>query len=261
MLTKIYMLTSNQIKEFSKSLKINESVVVREYIQTLFLKELYDEKYSQNIFFKGGTAIRLIFDGTRFSEDLDFTINDDEADFLIFINKFFKKLEKQYGFIFKKRKTITGIKYLLTVGLKSIDYKIFVNLDFSFREKVMMPAKSTISTNYPIIFTSFINHLSGDEIVAEKVRAIMTRDKGRDIYDLWFLLNKNILIDNNLVEEKLKYYGISKFEKEELIEKINKFSKEKFILDLRPFVPINEREKLADFFDYTISFLQNNIGK
>ena len=54
MLTKIYMLTSNQIKEFSKSLKINESVVVREYIQTLFLKELYDEKYSQNIFLKVG---------------------------------------------------------------------------------------------------------------------------------------------------------------------------------------------------------------
>lgn len=83
----------------------------------------------------------------------------------------------------------------------------------------MKPTKSTISTNYPIIFTSFINHLSGDEIVAEKVRAIMTREKGRDIYDLWFLLNKNILIDNNLVEEKLKYYDISKFEKEKLIEK------------------------------------------
>ena len=161
----------------------------------------------------------MIFSGTRFSEDLDFTVNADEVDFLIFINKFFKKLEKQYSFSFKKRKTITGIKYLLTADLKSVEYKIFVNLDFSFREKIMKPTKSTISTNYPIIFTSFINHLSGDEIVAEKVRAIMTREKGRDIYDLWFLLNKNILIDNNLVEEKLKYYDISKFEKEKLIEK------------------------------------------
>lgn len=258
---KTYMLTSSQIKEFSKSLKINESVVVREYIQTLFLKELYDEKYSQNIFFKGGTAIRLLFNGTRFSEDLDFTINADEVDFDDFINKLFKKLEKEYGFSFKKRKTIAGIKYLLTVDLKSIDYKVFVNLDFSFREKVMMPSKSIISTNYPIIFTSFINHLSGEEIVAEKVRAIITRDKGRDIYDLWFLLNKNILVNNELVKDKLKYYGISEFKKEKLIEKINKFSKEKFILDLRPFIPINEREKLADFFNYTVSYLQNKLGK
>jgi len=52
------MLTTNQIKDFSKLLKINTSVVAREYIQTLFLKELYEESYSKNIFFKGGTAIR-----------------------------------------------------------------------------------------------------------------------------------------------------------------------------------------------------------
>lgn len=67
------MLTINQITDFSKQLKITQSVVVREYIQTLFLKELYEEKFSENIFFKGGTAIRLVLGGTRSSEDLDFT--------------------------------------------------------------------------------------------------------------------------------------------------------------------------------------------
>ncbi|TRZ53786.1 hypothetical protein D4S03_01210 [bacterium] len=128
------MLTSNQIKEFSKLLKINESVVIREYIQILFLKELYDEKYSQNIFFKGGTAIRLILGGTRFSEDLDFTVAGNTEDFDGFVVNFFKKLEKLYGFNFKKRKTIAGIKYLLTADLDSINYKIFISLDFSFRE-------------------------------------------------------------------------------------------------------------------------------
>lgn len=254
------MLTTNQIKEFSKLLKINESVVVREYIQTLFLKELSDEKYSENIFFKGGTAIRLVLGGTRFSEDLDFTVIGNKANFDIFIVSFFKKLEKLYDFNFKKRKTIAGIKYLLTAGSNIVDGKVFISLDFSFREKVLRPSRSIISTNYPVLFTSFVNHLSAEEIVSEKIRALLTRNKGRDIYDLWYLLNKNIVIEKDLVEEKLKYYGIKSFEPNMLITKIIKFSKEKFVLDLRPFVSINEREKLADFFDYTVAFLKNKLA-
>ena len=253
------MLTLNQIKEFSKLLKINESVVVREYIQTLFLKELYSEKYSKNIFFKGGTAIRLILGGTRFSEDLDFTVTGSKEHFDGFVALFFKRLEKLYGFSFKKRKTITGIKYLLTANPSAIKNKTFISLDFSFREKVFQPGKSIITTPYPVIFTSFVHHMSAEEILAEKIRALLTRDKGRDIYDLWFLLSKNIAIDKKLVVEKLKYYHINTFHPDTLRMKINKVSKEKFILDLRPFVPINEREKLTDFFDYILSFLNNKI--
>lgn len=253
------MLTTNQIKELSKQLKINESVIVREYIQTLFLKELYDQKYSEKIFFKGGTAIRLILGGVRFSEDLDFSVSGKIEDFDSFIIGFFKKLEKLYGFEFKKRKTIAGKKYLLSVDSNTLDYKIFINLDFSFREKILMSSKTIIKTDYPVIFTSFVNYLSSEEILAEKIRAILTRDKGRDIYDLWFLLSKNVPIKKGLVEEKLKYYDIKNFSVNQLIAKINKFSKKKFVLDLRPFVPISEREKLADFFDFIISFLEKSL--
>jgi hypothetical protein len=254
------MLTTNQIKEFSRLLKINESVVIREYIQTLFLKELYDEKYSQYIFFKGGTAIRLILEGTRFSEDLDFTVMGYKEEFSTFILKFFKKLEKLYGFSFKKRKTITGDKYLLTADLNIINYKIFINLDFSFREKVINPSQSIVNTNYPVIFTAYVNHLSAEEILAEKIRATLTRDKGRDIYDLWFLLSKNIFIDEKLVEEKLKYYNIKTFMPDQLIAKINKFSKEKFVLDLKPFVPIDQRDRLLNFYDYILTFIKEKLN-
>lgn len=253
------MLTINQVKELSKLLKINNSVVIREYVQLLFLKELYDEKYSENVFFKGGTAIRLVLGGTRFSEDLDFTVNGNRENFDLFIKKFFKKLTKLYGFSLKKRETITGESYLLTADSSISDYKIFVNLDFSFREKILTPVRAIITTNYPVIFTSFVNYLSQEEILAEKIRAIMTRDKGRDIYDLWFLLSKNVPVVGKMVKEKLAYYDIRDFSPDQLVARIEKFSKEKFILDLRPFTPINEREKLADFFDYIISFLKKHF--
>lgn len=253
------MLTINQVKDLSKTFKINDSVVVREYTQLIFLKELYENKYSAKIFFKGGTAIRLILNGTRFSEDLDFTVNGKKAEFDAFISGFFRKLAKLYGFSFKKRKTITGERYLLTADSNISKYKIFVNLDFSFREKALRPARAIIKIHYPIIFTAFVNYVSEEEILAEKIRAILTRNKGRDIYDLWFLLNKNVLIKKALVKEKLRYYSIKKFRLKDLIDKINQFSRAKFVMDLRPFVPINERGRLSEFFDYVAVYLKDNL--
>jgi len=255
------MLDSDQLRKLSKILKTNETIVAREYIQLLFLKELYDKNFSKDVFFKGGTCIRLVLGGRRFSEDLDFTVSSDKEGFNLFLAKFLKKLTKLYGFDFKRRKTLAGEKYMLTSVSSIIDYKIFVDLDFSFREKVLSPASSIITTDYPVIFTSFVNHLSAEEILAEKIRAILTRDKGRDIYDLWFLLSKNTKIDKEMINEKLKYYDSAPFEPKKLISKIKSFNKDKFILDVRPFVPIDEREKLTSFFDYTVAFLSDKLSK
>jgi predicted nucleotidyltransferase component of viral defense system len=50
----------------------------REYIQHLFLSYFYQQPQTNQIFFKGGTALRLIYKSPRFSEDLDFgsTLHD-----------------------------------------------------------------------------------------------------------------------------------------------------------------------------------------
>ena len=43
-----------------------------------------------------------------------------------------------------------------------------------------------------------------DELLAEKVRAVMTRDKPRDVYDVWLLLRNGVKLDKGLVEKKLR---------------------------------------------------------
>ena len=62
-----------------------------------------------------------------------------------------------------------------------------------------------------------------------------------------------------MVEKKLEYYDLGKFKYKQLIDRVKKFSKGKFIVDIRPFVPINEREKLGEFFDYVVEFLVSSI--
>jgi hypothetical protein len=255
------MLALKDLALYAKKYKTNQSVVYREFIQLVFLKEFYSLDWSDKVFFKGGTAIRLLFDGARFSEDLDFTVAIDKEKFDIKINNFWKYLEKTYGWGIKKRKTFIGEKYLLTVSRSEYNYDLFINLDFSFREKVLCPDKSIIKTDYPVVFTSFVHHLSKEEILAEKIRAIMTRKKGRDIYDLWFLLNMGIQFDNKLVLEKFSYYKIVDFDKDKLLDRVIGFSKNQFELDLRPFVSINEREKLAGFFDYILAYIKEFLVK
>ncbi|RLG10990.1 hypothetical protein DRN73_06495 [Candidatus Pacearchaeota archaeon] len=87
------MITEEQIKLLSKKKKINESVIFREYIQLLFLQELYS--HNKNFFFKGGTALHLIWHSPCFSENLDFIVEMKNEEFLKFIKKIFNELPKK----------------------------------------------------------------------------------------------------------------------------------------------------------------------
>jgi len=254
------MITKDQVVALSKKYKINETVVFREYLQTLFLGKFYNFPKSQKVFFKGGTALHLIYKAPRFSEDLDFTSELSESDFFSLISKVFTELAKEADVKFKERETIAGKRFLLTAEPSVLPNKTFVNLDFSFREKVIYPEKSIIETDYPVLFTAFVYHLSLPEIWAEKIRAVLTRKKGRDLYDLWFLSTKNVTVDDDLVKKKLEFYGLEKIKKSEIIDKINQFSQKDFVLDMRPFVPTNEREKLPVLFDYIRDYLKEKLG-
>ncbi len=254
------MLSQSELNSLTKQYKINNSVILREYLQLLALQKIYSFPGSDKVIFKGGTCLHLIYGTPRFSEDLDFTVESSEKDFLEFIKLPFKELENENNCSIKEKKTIAGKSFLLTAKSDLISGPVFIKFDFSFREKILDPQKKIIDTAYPILFNGYINCLSPEEIVAEKIRAILRRDQGRDYYDLWFLLSRGIAIKDNFVQKKLAYYDLKWPEtKKELKEKITNFDIKDFVLDLRPFVPIGEREKLADFGAYIKDFILHKI--
>lgn len=253
------MITKEQIYSLAKKKKINETTIFREYLQVFFLSELYSAKQSKDIFFKGGTALHLIYGASRFSEDLDFTVELKEEIFLNFIWELFSAASKKEAIEFKEKKSIAGKKFLLTAVPIILPHKTFINLDFSFREKVLRPEKSIIETDYPVLFTSYVHHFSKDEIFAEKIRALLTRAKGRDLYDLWYLMTQGARIDKDLVKEKLRYYHLENIRKHKILERVEQFSKKDFVLDIRPFIPVNERDRLRDFFDYIRDYLIKSL--
>lgn len=244
------MITPVQIEQLSRKLKTNTTVIAREYLQLVFLQNFYELAGSQKFFFKGGTAIHFLMGGFRFSEDLDFTC---EASGGTVDNLVLKAVNKVSDMVFgvrcKEKKTLIGKSYLLTLGKGLIDFPIFVRLDFSFREKVLQKEKNIIKTDLPVIFTSFVYHLGVEEMLAEKVRAILTRNKGRDLFDLWFLLTKGYKLNKSFVKEKMSYYPKVSFSWKKVLAKIQNYDFLEFKDDLTPFISIDKRAKIDEMFE------------
>lgn len=79
-----------QIKDIpTKEEKINR---LREFLQILILKIIYDLGFFKNLSFVGGTALRILYDSRRFSEDLDFSLTKKEN---YNFDAFTQSLEKQ----------------------------------------------------------------------------------------------------------------------------------------------------------------------
>jgi len=96
-------LIRQSIKEISgREIKVH---ITREFLQLLILKIIYDENYFKNLAFVGGTALRILYNLRRFSEDLDFSlINKKGYKFDSFLGKITYELRK-YGFSVEIKKT------------------------------------------------------------------------------------------------------------------------------------------------------------
>jgi len=68
------MLTIRQLRSLSLKQGVALHIIERDYIQTLFLYELY--KHANIFLFKGGTCLRMGYKLNRYSEDLDFNLNE-----------------------------------------------------------------------------------------------------------------------------------------------------------------------------------------
>lgn len=65
-----------------------------------------------------------------------------------------------------------------------------------------------VLSSYAEIPSFEVTVLDTKEIVTEKIRCIMTREKPRDIYDLWYLSKRETPIDLSLIHKKLKLYQL-----------------------------------------------------
>jgi predicted nucleotidyltransferase component of viral defense system len=77
------MISLFQIEQYyPEKLRGFKKNILREYLQYKILEIIFNSKIANRLSFLGGTALRIVHENTRFSEDLDFdNFNLSESDF------------------------------------------------------------------------------------------------------------------------------------------------------------------------------------
>ncbi len=216
------MLTFSQLKKYYSNTKNTSSKsILVEYLQYEILDSIYKQKKSTQLSFIGGTAIRIVYDGNRFSEDLDFD------NFGLSFGEFQELMDmvigdmKLKGFAMEARLVEKGayhcyIKFphiLQEANLSSaVSEKILVRIDTVQKEKLFSPEVHTLN-KFDIYRSILINPI--DIVLAQKLMAITgrKREKGRDFYDVSYLYGKT-QPDFSYIEKTLS------MSKNEFIEKL-----------------------------------------
>ncbi len=218
------MISRAELARISKEKHLPIRNAEKDYLLELLLFALSD--YRRFLVFKGGTALYKLYNLNRFSEDLDFDLIGKRFD----VDKMIKKITRNLELTGMRRTITEKIEYSnetnirfairgpLYDGTKNSMSRVTINI--SKREQPILPLERLLVANYPEIPSFELSVLGEGEIAAEKIRCILTRDKPRDIYDLWFLSKKNVSIDVLLVNKKLKIYKLN-FNLKELLEKVN----------------------------------------
>lgn len=250
------MISKAQINEFSKRLAIDEFTIIREYIQIVFLSVLYSMPNSKKIYFKGGTAIRLFLKSGRFSEDLDFTSELTTKELEPMIQETVKKMmlsipDMKIKPTEKNKFSYTGILSYQPEGMK---HPLNIHLDFSLREKSETSKNTVLESDFPVVPLPVVRHMDWPEVLAEKIRAFLYRLKGRDVYDLWFMLQKGVELNWDMINRKLKFYDMQT-SLPDLMDRIGHFEDKKLKQDLAKFLPAHDR----GFVDHLKSLTMNQL--
>lgn len=237
------MMTPGQIADLSLHYHIDEFTIRREYIQLLFLHNLYQQPHANNIYFKGGTALRLLYHFPRFSEDLDFTTeytHEEIKKILILV-----EASLQYDLpglhIMLLYQGAKRVRYRIKYAAPDFKYPFVIRLDYS-DGKILIPPETTIlSTRFPLGQLPIIIHLAKKEMVAEKICALYGRSKGRDFFDVWYLLKRGEKPDWDIVIQKSQEFK-EHFNKKQLLKKISTFSDKHLQQDLAQFLPSTQKK-------------------
>lgn len=206
------MLEKEEIERISGIKGLSVKNTEKDYLLEMVLFILTNEA-GKKLLFKGGTALYKLYSLNRFSEDLDFTL-----DYLkVNIDELFTKIIKRLGDvgIYGRIKEISEYRDQKNIKLElkgpwfdgNLKNISLITINISLKEKALYKVEQRkIFSQYMDIpaFDVFVMPLN--EILAEKIRALLTRDKARDVYDVWFLLNKGAKLIPKDVNKKLKKY-------------------------------------------------------
>lgn len=204
---------------------------VKEIIQEIVLAGLSRTDFFSKAAFYGGTCLRIFHGLDRFSEDLDFALIDNDADFqfedyLPAIRKELSSFGIDVNVDIKNTDGGTGIQSAFVKGNTSVLFmtffpddndagKIISNQQIKIKCEIdtRNPHGGTTEVRYRLLPAPYeIQIFDESSLFSGKIHAVLCRNykghaKGRDFYDYLFYVGKGTKINLVYLENKLKNSG------------------------------------------------------
>lgn len=245
------MIEKRQVEKIAQLWQTAIDNVAREYFQQLFLSQLYQEKGSDSLLFKGGTALRIIWQSPRFSEDLDFTgvhitIKGIEA----LMEGALTKIEMGgiQSEIIESKSTSGG--YLAIFQFRTNEYKSRIQIEVSLRNE-LKGLGSTALIHSDLVVPYTLVHLKEEILITEKIQACLTRGKARDFYDLYFILRSRMAFKDAFIQDK---------QLKAKILKVIESGKLDFKRELKEFLPVNQHMIIKGFPKTLVAEIERNLA-
>ena len=204
------MIAAAEIRRLAGGWGVDFTVVERDYVLSWVLAGLCRQMaLAETLVFKGGTALRkCYFTDHRFSADLDFTLRR-------FLSP--QNLRSEIDAACRNITEETGIS-LLPVGFRTLrqvpgeeahqgkieytgplgrlgTHQPRIKLDLTIYETLVLPPENR-RVHHPYsdadTLDLTVSAYAMEEMLAEKVRAMLRRARARDLYDVWQLLTRYV---------------------------------------------------------------------
>ncbi|WP_407532085.1 nucleotidyl transferase AbiEii/AbiGii toxin family protein [Elizabethkingia miricola] len=199
------------IAEYQPKTDRDYKQALREIMQQITLAGLYRGGFFEKAAFYGGTALRMFYGLNRFSEDLDFSLLQNDENF--HLNNYLKAIEDEF--------TAQGMSVSIKTKVKSVQSNIesaFLKSEtlwselvletilpqFGLKETIGLKIKIEVDTKPPLGFETeeklllkpfsfYVKCFVLEDLFAGKMHALLFRKwgnnvKGRDWYDMeWYI--------------------------------------------------------------------------
>jgi predicted nucleotidyltransferase component of viral defense system len=231
--------------------------ILREYLQYKILEIIFNSKIGQNLSFIGGTILRIVYNNSRFSEDLDFdNFGLTEKEFTFLADEIKNGLELQ-GYKVEIKNVFKGA-YRSYIKMPNILFNN--NMSNLENEKILIQIDTTpqafdyvrdlkILNKFDVFTQVYATPL--DILLSQKIYAALNRSraKGRDFFDIVFLLPQT-KPNYEYLEKKLGIRNSQEL-KAELISKTMKLDFNELAKDVEPFlINANDSKKVKMFIPY-----------
>lgn len=200
------MIHPSEISKQAHRLGLGDKTIEKDYVLTWALLAIADSSLRDGLAFKGGTAIKKMFvPEYRFSEDLDFTVLDERLTneaLQTGIEGLFLWLKRAANLTLAIRKVEVHVSgnpgfYLNYIGplqgdlssrFLKVDFTRDENLIFPLQQKLIFAPYTDCKNNRATLMV-----YSPEEILAEKLRSLLTRTEPRDLFDVHYMLTHQMV--------------------------------------------------------------------